>query len=415
MNGSPLITSLEIEGFKSFGVPGENVKLGALNFLVGANASGKSNLLNCLRFLQCAVLEDAEYAVNEFGGLAEVRNKLLRQRNQPKPVTIRFHLQAPVDIHLGAPSTEGRSFGITSFDCSVALDLRDETNRPVVAAEEVTAQLVLDAGKKATYRLTRKQDQVTLIDPTAEQQGGELHRTYRVPEQEQSRLAIGVGLFSLPCVVLRNIIAGWQFFNISPRVARLPYREVPDLHLGPAGENLAVVLHRLEQQNGRGSLDPIIAGLKGVVPGFKGLKTTRLPVESKYAFQVVEEKIRSALNPDSVSDGTIRLLALMVIAHWSTEEASLVAVEEPENGIHPHLAEHIVQVLRTASERRQLLVTTHNPAFLDFLEPDEVILCDKVDGFTQLRRAADVAEIETFRKRFSLGDLWTQGVLGGIP
>ena len=105
----------------------------------------------------------------------------------------------------------------------------------------------------------------------------------------------------------------------------------------------------------------------------------------------------------------------MVIANWKSAHASLIAVEEPENGLHPHLSEHIVAILRAASDHRQVIVTTHNPEFLNYLDPNEIILCDKVDGFTKLRRASEVSEIEKFRKHFRLGELWVQGTLGGIP
>ncbi len=194
----------------------------------------------------------------------------------------------------------------------------------------------------------------------------------------------------------------------------MPCKETPDIDLGPAGENLAVILHKLEQRNGKGALDAVVSNLQGVIPGFRNVKTTQLPIEGKWAFQVIEERVK-AINPDSASDGTIRLLALLVIANWITDFSSLVAIEEPENGVHPHLSEHIMQVLRTASEHRQLIVTTHNPAFLNYLEPDEVILCDKQDGFTKLHRATDIEQVETFRKHFHLGELWEQGTLGGIP
>ena len=73
-------------------------------------------------------------------------------------------------------------------------------------------------------------------------------------------------------------------------------------------------MHKLEQKNGKRGLDEIISGLKSVIPGFKGIKTTPLPLEGKWAFQVLEDKIKDVINPESVSDGTIRLLALMVIA-----------------------------------------------------------------------------------------------------
>ena len=191
---------------------------------------------------------------------------------------------------------------------------------------------------------------------------------------------------------------------------------MPELALGEAGEYLAAILHKLEKQNGeKGSLEQIVAGLRGAVPGFKSVRTKSLEVEGKWTFQVVEDRIRGAINPRSVSDGTIRLLAMMVIAHWSARRSTMLAIEEPENGLHPHLSKHIVELLRTASETRQVLVTTHNPDFLDELEPEEVILCDKEEGFTILRHASDVAEIKSFRKHFRLGELWEQGTLGGIP
>ena len=188
-------------------------------------------------------------------------------------------------------------------------------------------------------------------------------------------------------MLFRNYIEGWSFFNISPAVARQPCKEVPELALGEAGEYLAAILHKLEKQNGeKGSLEQIVAGLRGAVPGFKSVRTKALEVEGKWTFQVVEDRIRGAINPRSVSDGTIRLLAMMVIAHWSARRSTLLAIEEPENGLHPHLSKHIVELLRTASETRQVLATTHNPNFLDELEPEEVILCDKKEGFTVVRR-----------------------------
>ena len=60
-----MITEFSIEGFKSFGSPAEVVQLGSLNVVVGANASGKSNFIDALRFLQNAVIHDVSYAVSE--------------------------------------------------------------------------------------------------------------------------------------------------------------------------------------------------------------------------------------------------------------------------------------------------------------------------------------------------------------
>lgn len=403
-----MITTLKIEGFKSFGTPPQRLHLGRLNFVVGANASGKTNLISVLRFLQHAVRENVEYAVGEFGGASEVRNRILRERNRPKPVSISLRIEPRQKIRVSS-----KVFTIAAYDYSLIVDLRNDAGRPVIASEKLDVKLHDDDDKEFLYQLTRAKEEIGIRDEIGLSPKGLDKVT--VPEVEATRLALGVGFFSLPLAVLRDIILNWRFYNLSPERARTPTKDIPDADLGPHGENLAVILHKIEQLNGKGALDSIIAGLKGAVPGFKKVKTLQLPVEGKWAFQVLEEKIKGAINPDSVSDGTIRLLALMVIAHWSTRDSSLLVIEEPENGLHPHLSEHVVNVLRTASERRQVIATTHNPTFLDYINPDEVVLCDKVEGFTKLRKATDVAQIEHFRKQFRLGELWIQGTLGGIP
>ena len=404
-----MISELRVEGFKSFGPATPPIFLRPLNFVVGANAAGKTNLVSALRFLRLALLQNVECAVGEFDGPTEVRNKISRERKERKPLRLGVKL-ANLGLSVGS---KGKAHEIKAMSYEVCIDLRSDDGVPVVQSEKLLAEIHDESGQKAQYSLKRTQQQVEIDDPVF--RAGEAHQRYDVAKQDATRLAAGSGFFSLPCVIFRNYVEGWSFFNINPEVARAPAKEVPDVDLGLAGEHLAVILHKIEQQNGTGAMGAILDGLRGAVPGFQKIRTRQLPVEGKWAFQVVEEKIRGAINPRSVSDGTIRLLAILVIAHWSAKKSTLIALEEPENGLHPHLSKNIVELMRAASEHRQILVTTHNPDFLDYLQPNEVILCDKVEGFTKIRHASEVAEIDTFRKRFRLGELWEQGALGGIP
>ena len=401
-----MITEFEIEGFKSFGLPGPKIGLGELNFLVGPNASGKSNLLAGLRFLKNAVMQDVEYAVDDMGGPTEVRNKRLRQRNEPKPIRLRTKIEKTIET-----KGFGKTWRLSSFHYEVSMDLRSDASSPKIEKEELRV-LMSENGRESEFLLQRDATNLLITDPM--RPAGKEKQEITVPEGEATRLALSVGFYTLPCVILREEIRNWHFYNINPSVARLPYREGPDLELGHAGESLAVILHQIERQDGERGLDEIVSGLQGAVQGFRGIKTQRIPVEGKWAFQVIEDKIRSGMNPASVSDGTVRLLALLTIATWTARRASLIAIEEPENGIHPHLFEHIIEILRAASRGNQFVLTTHNPAFLDHLEPHEVLLCDKRDGFTRIKRASDVDEIDLFREHFRLGELWVQGTLGGI-
>ena len=398
-----MITELGIEGFKSFGSPAEKVELGPLNFVVGANASGKTNLLSALRFLQNAVAHDVSYAVSEMGGNAEVRNKRLRQRNTLKPVRLSLKLDKEFQISMTDNPEQGNTQIVRSLEYDLVIDLRSEDNAIEIDREVLRAESVW-RGATSEVGLNRYGDRIEIVPGDSQ--------AIPIPEQESTRLGlVGVGFVSLPATFLREEIRRWRFHNFVPGIARQPYRDEPAGVLGPAGEKLASILHRMSDED-RAS---IAHGLRAIVPGLKDVRTTKLSIEDTVAFQIVEEKLKTAINPVSVSDGTVRLLALLVVTTWSVRDSSLIAIEEPENGVHPHLAEYLVEILRSASEHSQVVVTTHAPDLLDHLEPHEVILCAKEDGFTKLKKASSVSEIEQFRKHFSLGELWTQGAIGATP
>ena len=175
-----MITELSIEGFKSFGSPAETIELGPLNFVVGANASGKSNLLCALRFLQNAVAHDVSYAVSEMGGNAEVRNKRLRQRRQAKPVRLSLKIEKNFQFTFGEDSEQQNPvYVVRSFEYSLVLDLRSDETTPRIETESLRAQAVRD-GEAISEGLDRSGETVVVIDSRSEQGT----QTISVPEQE---------------------------------------------------------------------------------------------------------------------------------------------------------------------------------------------------------------------------------------
>ena len=402
-----MITRLEIEGFKSFGSPAEAIELGPLNVVVGANASGKTNLLSALRFLKDAVLHDVSYAVREMGGRTEVKNKRLHQPGGQRPIRLYMKMEKDFDYPFPDDPQDPKR-RLDGLEYTIVIDL--EGDSPEIRYESLDADSSRE-GKVEQSGFSRESRIVRVTNPLISGEEGKFPEI-KVSIADSTQLAlVGVGIFSLPAVFLRSEIRSWSFHNIIPDVARQPYREVPKPILGAAGERLASVLHKMSDKDRRSVAD----GMKGMVPGLDDVKTTKLPIEDTLAFRIVEDGLRAEINPVSVSDGTVRLLSLLVLTTWNTRHASLVAVEEPENGVHPHLAEYLVEIVKSASRQSQMILTTHAPALLDHLEPDQVILCDKEDGFTKVRKASSVADIEKFREHFSLGELWTQGVVGAIP
>ena len=113
------------------------------------------------------------------------------------------------------------------------------------------------------------------------------------------------------------------------------------------------------------------------------------------------------------SDGTLKLLAYLTVLP-DPEPPQFVGIEEPENFLHPRLLPELAEECRAATERSQLLVTTHSPFFIATLKPAEVrALYRDEQGFTQAIRVSDIQGVPEFlQEGASLGHLWLEGHLG---
>lgn len=92
----------------------------------------------------------------------------------------------------------------------------------------------------------------------------------------------------------------------------------------------------------------------------------------------------------------------------------LVCIEEPELGLHPDLIPTMARLLKTASERMQLIATTHSEVLINELSgsPEDVLVCEREQGSTTMRRL-DKESLTEWLTEYSLGQLWSKGVLGG--
>jgi predicted ATPase len=115
-----------------------------------------------------------------------------------------------------------------------------------------------------------------------------------------------------------------------------------------------------------------------------------------------------------ISDGTLRYLALVAIL-CDPDLPPLLCIEEPEVGLHPDMIHNVARLLEEASERSQIIVTTHSVQLIDSFSdrPEAVLVCDKIDGATQIKRL-DAEEMKVWLKDYSLGQLWTSGQIGGV-
>lgn len=404
-----MIEYLTIQGFKSFDMDAPKLRLGALNFVVGANGSGKSNLLAALRFLRLALLEDLETATGAFSGIEEIRNLRLRQIKEPKPVIFEVSIRNP------SPKADWSSEPIASevrhICYRLVVNMRVDDGQPAIEEEIFRATISKAGGDPVQFVATRTRDTLHIHNPLATNGTVDIHQSITV--LDRNKLIGATGFLGEPMAVFRNYIKSWRGYSISPDAARQPSEVTYGESMASNGERLGVILHEIEKKGDRDVMEAIRSGVRSFVPGFQDISPVELPIgRTKWGFKVKESGISRPLSPESISDGTVRLITMIVIAEWCARTSTLTTIEEPENGLHPHLTESIVGLFRSASEHGQVIITTHHAGFLDYLQPEELLLCAKDDaGNTTLRRAADSEDLKHFRKDFTLGEMMTMGLL----
>ena len=109
------------------------------------------------------------------------------------------------------------------------------------------------------------------------------------------------------------------------------------------------------------------------------------------------------------SDGTLKMLAYLTVL-YDPAPPPMIGIEEPENHLHPRLLPELAEECRAATERSELLVTTHSPFFVNGVRAEELwVLYRGDDGYTKARRAADMRGIRAFVEQGALlGDLWME-------
>jgi predicted ATPase len=124
------------------------------------------------------------------------------------------------------------------------------------------------------------------------------------------------------------------------------------------------------------------------------------------SFQTVKGE---TLGAESVSDGVMFSLAFIAIAH-QPRPPQVLLIEEPETGVHHASLKEIVRTLKHLSDDKgvQVILTTHSPYLLDHVEPEEVFVFSKgEDGAVRAKKFSDHPDVETLRKHFKTGELWT--------
>ncbi len=382
-----LIHRLKVSGLLSFGPTGIDLPLEGLNVLIGPNGSGKSNLLEVLALLRAAPASLPQ-PVKEMGGVKEWLWKGPASRGEavidallddpPLPMLVRHVLQI---------SENGGRFEVTDERIEDEAPLGDGTE-PYFYYRFQQGHPVLNERSKPRRDLKREsvKPEESILSQVRDP---EAHPVLSGLQDRYGRIRL-----------YRN----WSFGpGAAWRQAQNPLGRSDVLSDG--GENLALVLSTFRAQV-KGELLDSLRRL------FDGIESFNVSLVAGNAQLFLEESGGREIPATRLSDGTLRYLGLLAIL-LHPDPPPLIAIEEPELGLHPDVIPHIAELLVRASTRTQLVVTTHSRMLVDALSdrPSCVVVCEKVDGESRFERL-DSTALADWLKKYTLGDLWSMGELG---
>ena len=210
---------------------------------------------------------------------------------------------------------------------------------------------------------------------------------------------------------LRDVLqSGVQRIALSGEAMRCPSPPTRKHGYLPDGSNLPYVVERLERQNKKQYarwLEHVREGL----PDIDSVTTQERP-EDRHRYLVL--RYRNGLEAPSwlVSDGTLRMLALTLLAYTSDVHGGIYLIEEPENGIHPRAVETVYQALSSVYGA-QVLLATHSPVILGMANLDDLLCFARdTDGATDVVSGVDHPSLKAWKGTLDLSSLFAAGVLG---
>jgi predicted ATPase len=185
--------------------------------------------------------------------------------------------------------------------------------------------------------------------------------------------------------------------------------------LDPHGANLPAFLYYLREKQ-EASYDLIVRTVQRVAPFLDDFRLDPLrlkPDDIKLEWR--HKNSDQYFDASSLSDGTLRFIALAKLFLQPEEyRPSVIIVDEPELGLHPYAIEMLAALVRQASVATQVILATQSSLLLDHFAPEDVLVADRVDGGTQLRRL-ESPQLAKWLRDYSLGQLWEKNELGGQP
>jgi len=385
--------------------------------VIGKNGVGKSTLFDAFGFLSDCLKGGVEEACDAHG-----RGGFERIRSQGHVGSIEFEIYYKED---------GNARPITY---ELAIDL-DSDGRPFVKQERLRQRrkgqskgwpfsfLLLNEGEGVAWKgeaegeqVEENQESFDLLNLIERLQKGESEEESRETEvvelSDKRKLGISTlgSLKQHPRISLfRKFIEGWYLSYFTPDAARSLPLAGPQKHLNIHGDNLGNVVQFMEREHSR-KFQSVLDSISKKIPGIHKISTEKSP-DGRLLLRFNDRGFDDPFYAQQMSDGTLKVFAYLLLLE-DPSPPPFICVEEPENGLYHKLLETLVQEFRAHATGlkggSQIFVTTHQPYFVDALQPEEVWLLEKgQDGFSTIKRASKDPLVQNLVSQgLPLGGLW---------
>ncbi len=393
-----LIRELTLRGILSFGPDTPPLEMKSLNVLIGPNGSGKSNLVEAIGLLRSSATKlTAPMRGVGGGGVTE----WIWKGGNGHQATIEAVLENPPGPRKRTPVQPLRH-SIVFKETNSRFELVDESienqkpdyghQEPLFFYHFANGRPVLSVRGDDDKRQLQRED--VMLDESILSQ-------FKDPEAfpELSHLASAYSDFRL----YREWAFGRNSVFRSPQSADLPSGRLEENF-----SNLGLFLNYLRGKPA--AKRKIIEHLRNL---YEGLEDFDVQVKGG-TVEVFLTEGDFIIPASRLSDGTLRYLCLLAIL-CDPDPPKLICIEEPELGLHPDMIPKIADLLKDASSRTQLVVTTHSDMLVDALsdQPECVVVVEKHDGKTELRRLVNNDELKSWIEKYNLGETWSRGLIGG--
>jgi predicted ATPase len=359
-----------IKGFKSIASV-EKLALNPVNVLIGANGSGKSNFIGVFSFLHAIREGQLEKYVRRSGGAEQI-------------------------LHFGSKVTK---------EIELKISFNDELNQYRIILRPTDDDSLYPEDER-TYFWNKTKHTSPYEDVLAARDNG---REAGISNPQARRVASWV----------RHRLGMWRLYHVHDTSASSPMRKTAQIndneYLRPDGSNLPAFLYLLRRKYPE-QYGLIIRSIQRVAPFFDDFRlrpdrlneeTIRLAWKHKHSEQY--------FGPAALSDGTLRFIVLATLLLQPDEfRPSVILVDEPELGLHPYAIELLSSLVKQASKKTQVILSTQSALLLDHFDPADVLVADRVSSSTSLTRL-DPAPLSEWLEDYSLGQLWEKNEFGGRP